>query len=425
MFGRWRGFIIALVAAAVLLPATAPAADTTPRVAATGKEFRIGGPKAIAEDTESALAYATGTDEYLVVWRDGRNQATRGADIYARRVAADGTRPAPEVRISGPLALGEESLPAVAYDPGRNQYLVVWQDDRNGALDIYARRVGAVDGKPAGGETRISGPGAIANESSPAIAYNPVAEEFLVVWEDRRNGADIYGRRVAVDGKPVGGDFRITSGGDSETWPAVAHNPSDDEYLVVWMDDRSGLWDIYGRRLKGTGATIGTDFRVCEPGATGNEYKPELAFSTTAEQYFVVWADERNTATRLWDVYGRRVSAAGAPVGSDIRISGAGAISHDIQPVVAYNVTTNHYVVAWADKRNYALRGYDIYARTLSATGVAIGGDYRVSGPKATLDEELPALAYNPAADNYLVVWQDYRASTTRGMDIYGRLIRE
>jgi hypothetical protein len=425
----WKGVPVALLVLAILLPATAPATDTAPRVVAAGKEFRVVGPMAINEDAEAAVAYASGTNEYLVVWRDGRNQATRAADIYARRVAADGTRPAREERISGPQALGEDGLPAVAYNPDTNEYLVVWQDGRNEAtrgLDIYGRRVNAADGKPEGGDVRITGPGATADDSSPTVAYNSADHEFLVAWEDGRNeattGLDIYGRRVSAAGQAIGPDFRISGGTAHESWPALAYNPAANEYLVVWMDNRAGAWDVYGRRLKGSGSTIGVDFRICGPGATGNEYKPKVAFNISADEYLVVWADERNLAARLQDVYGRRVSAAGAVVSGDFRVSGPGAVSHDLQPVVAYDSTTGHYLVAWADKRTYGLRGYDIYAKAFSATGTAIGGDFRVDGPKATADEELPAVAYNPAAANYLIVWQDYRTAT-RGTDIYGRLV--
>ena len=155
----WNGVPIALLMMAVLLPAAAPAADTAPRVVAAGREFRIVGPKAVTDDAEAAVAYASGTNEYLVVWRDGRNETTRAADIYARRVAAAGTRPAREERISGPQALGEDSLPAVAYNPDTNEYLVVWQDLRNDPTrghDIYGRPISAT-GSPLGGDLRISG----------------------------------------------------------------------------------------------------------------------------------------------------------------------------------------------------------------------------------------------------------------------------
>ena len=53
-----------------------------------------------------------------------------------------------------------------------------------------------------GDDFRISGDPATAFDTEPAVAWNPDQDEYLVVWEDYRNeagsGSDIYGRRVAA-----------------------------------------------------------------------------------------------------------------------------------------------------------------------------------------------------------------------------------
>jgi hypothetical protein len=77
------------------------------------------------------------------VWEDYRNTSSRGADIYGRLVLADGSRPAPDFRISSPRATASDWNPAVARDGAA--YLVVWQDFRDSlsrGADIYGRRVG-------------------------------------------------------------------------------------------------------------------------------------------------------------------------------------------------------------------------------------------------------------------------------------------
>ncbi len=52
-----------------------------------GREIRISGPGAKGTDEYPAVAWNSTGDEYLVVWTDGRNYATRNLDIYGRRVA--------------------------------------------------------------------------------------------------------------------------------------------------------------------------------------------------------------------------------------------------------------------------------------------------------------------------------------------------
>ena len=195
---------------ALALMAGSSVAVATP----VGGDFRISGSKAIKGEHQPAVAYNSKANQYLVVWRDERNKTddspSFGWDLYARRIGADGKPVGGDVRITGEKADVLGGPPAVAYNSKANQYLVVWGDNRNSAtrdLDIYGRRVGA-DGKPVGGDFRIAGSNANSGEISPAVAYNPKANQYLVVWQDGRNEAtradDVYGRRVGADGKPVG-----------------------------------------------------------------------------------------------------------------------------------------------------------------------------------------------------------------------------
>jgi len=72
-------------------------------------------------------------------------------------------------------------------------------------------------------------------EANVAASYS----EFLVVWTDSRNGSeDIYGARVTSDGTvkdPEGLPICVAPG--AQTTPAVASNGSD--YWVVWADGRN------------------------------------------------------------------------------------------------------------------------------------------------------------------------------------------
>ena len=75
--------------------------------------------------------------QYLVVWVDDRKSATPSFDIYGQRVSASGSRLGPDFRVSGRNATSDERDPAVAYNPDAGEYLVVWGDGRNGTQDIY------------------------------------------------------------------------------------------------------------------------------------------------------------------------------------------------------------------------------------------------------------------------------------------------
>jgi hypothetical protein len=56
---------------------------------------------------------------------------------------------------------------------------------------------------------------------------------------------------------------------------------------------------------------LGPDFRVGGPYATADDGDAAVAWNGSADEYLVVWWDERNEGTSGSDIYGRRVGAGG------------------------------------------------------------------------------------------------------------------
>jgi len=398
-----------------------------------GSDTRISGVKATFDEHTPAVAWNQTADEYLVVWQDWRNAATTGADIYGRRVGTDGIPIGPDIRITGPGATLNQNAPAVAWNQGTNEYLVVWEDWRDSATrgsDIYGRRV-AADGKPIGNERRLCGPNATAGDYTPAVAWSQASNRYVVVWQDGRNFAsrimDIYARQVGADGKPIGGDRRI-SGRNAladEHEPAIAWNGAADEFLVVWRDGRNPAtaYDIYGRRVGPDAKPIGGERRVSSRRADAADQHPAVAWNAADDEYLVVWQDGRNAATRSWDIYGRRVGADGRPQGGDRRISGSRATADEQMPAIAYGQTSGQYLVMWRDGRNNPTRADDIYGRWIGGDAKPVAGDFRICGKKAYFQESEPAVAWDATNDEFLVVWTDSRNTGTRCRDIYGRWV--
>jgi hypothetical protein len=127
---------------------------------------------------------------YLVAWEDW---AAGDRDVVATRVRPDGTVLDP-YGIPVATTVGEQEKPQVAF--GAGQYLVVWQGGLTASGGVCARRVtewgDVLD--PAGIPITTSGPW-----TSPVVTFsNP---NYMAVWEDRRNGGvDLYGARIAGDG---------------------------------------------------------------------------------------------------------------------------------------------------------------------------------------------------------------------------------
>jgi hypothetical protein len=289
------------------------------------------------------------------------------------------------------------------------------------------------DGKPVGADFKISN--SVYDDMCGDVAWGGTENQFLVVWEDYRytgsKGAEIYGRRVAANGTLAGtADFVVTGPGATadDSAPAVAWGGTNNQFLVVWQDDRNYAArgaDVYGARVTAAGAPTGGDIRISGSGATANDYGPAVAWNAIDNQFLVAWEDWRRLPGRGIDVYGQRVKANGALAGGERRISGNNAISDEQAPAVAWSAASGQFLIAWQDWRNYPAPRYaDIYGRLMTDAGTLGGNDFRVTGPKALMNEYDPAIAYNAAAYQFLVVWTDARSySTGRSFDIYGRVV--
>ena len=292
-------------------------------------------------------------------------------------------------------AKGVQAAPEVASDG--NDYLVVWHDERNGTRDIYGARVGA------NGKVVDSAGLAISKvstaQSRPRVAFGK--SSYLVVWYgfDSSSDWDIYGARVSPGGTVLDGtSIAITSAKHQQYYPAAASNGTD--FFVVWADFRSGIYsDIYGTRVSAAGAVMKKDGVVISS-ATGNQSMPRLARG--GSMYLVVWRDGRGTSR---DIYAARVSSydtvfdkAGIPV----------AVAAEVQdhPAVASD-GVNQFLVVWDDKRSG--KDLDIYGARVSANGSVLDpGGFPIC--KASGNQDFPAVTYT--GQQYLVTWSDTSGSS-------------
>jgi hypothetical protein len=419
--------------AVVAIAAVAPASDAGPadvERGSVGANLRISGLAASAAEAEAAIAYNPDDDQFLVVWRDTRNQETTGWDIYGQRLSSSGTRLGGNFRISGAGASVDEWHPDVAYNPASGQYFVVWQDNRDlgdRGFEVYLQRVSR-NGARVGGNVRLSGPTATDSEQSPAVAVSD-SGGVLVVWMDGRKlslrGNDIYGQRVTRNGGRLGPNFRIsdTEATGDESQPDVAFSSASGVYLVVWQDSRdlsTRGHDVYARRVTVGGARLGPEVRVSGALALKYERYPAVACSLGGP-CLIVWHDDRSHDPDGWEVFGQRMSAAATRLGANLRITGGAATGDDMSPSVAFEATSGRFLVVWHSARDFDARGWDVYSQWLSTGGLRVGASSRVSGGAATADETSTAVACRETPGLCLAAWGDWRNADITAPDIYGQ----
>jgi len=187
---------------------------------------------------------------YFVVWEDHR-AAFPESDIYGARVDTSGT-------VLDPTGIAitssrQQWSPCVAF--GGSNYLVAWE--HLGVSTGYDIRAGRVDTSG----TILDGMGIVVSalpyhERRPSVAYGGV--NYLIVWKDVRGGidSDIYGARVDAAGTVLDtSGIAISTAVDDQTYPSVTYDGAN--YLVVWQDYRNGSdWNIYGSRVDASGEVL-------------------------------------------------------------------------------------------------------------------------------------------------------------------------
>ncbi len=241
----------------------------------------------------------------------------------------------------------------------------------------------------------------------PGGDFDSTTRRYLLVYG---KDSDIYGQFVSENGTAIGSEFVICNAFEFQYNASVTYNSNNEQFLVVWTDYRnSGQADIYGRIVNANGSFSGTEFIICDNSAP--QYAPKLAYNSTTNQYLVVWVDYRDFDKP--QIYGQIVNSNGTLSGTNFLI--CFYISSD--PSVVYNNNTNQYLIVWEDYRSGSKP--DIYGQIVNANGSLSGSNFVICYNSEY--QIAPSVAYNSDTNKYLVVWMDERSGSN--WDIYGRVV--
>jgi hypothetical protein len=282
-------------------------------------------------DSRCSIAWS-GTDGF-VVWTDPGGGVY--SDVHGSRVTRDG-----EVRDLQGLpvctAYGMQMSPAVAFD-GRN-YFAVWEDYRNGQTpDIYGVRVDT------SGQVLDSAGFAVSLGASaqftPSLAFGDSV--FLVVWADMRidPNQDVYCARVTPDARVLdSAGVVVSDAAGYQVLPKVAFDGAN--FMLDWVDWRSGVSDIYGARVTQLGVLLDTaGIAICP--AQDYQGDPGIAFDDS--NYLAVWHDYRGGGYS--EIFAVRVTPDGHVLDTADFLVSTGWVWDQHAPSAAF--LGSSYVVAW------------------------------------------------------------------------------
>ena len=353
------------------------------------------------------MAYNSNWKEYLVVWH--ASTATNRY-IYGQFVDEDGNFFGTRFIISPPV--GNNMYPDVAYNPTRNEYLVVYmvETTTSGVYGIYGMQLDAY-GAPLGTERCFATSPPTYSYWHPAVAYSSVSAQYLVTWQKDWGTAykGIEVRSLSGDGYTTGTILEVTGlqANVAPSQPDVDYTLASDEFLVVWQrwyDSSQSDHDVMGQRidLDGGAHLEGGNFSIISTSL--DEGAPAVASVSPIYglgEYLVVYVFAYESSAYI---AGQLMSDIGT-MDTWITISPHGGTI----PAVAGNLNTQEFLVAWK-------YGSSIQARTVSISGAL--GPWAETTPSGSYPD-WPAVAAGSLSD-YLVTHHEQRPGYP--YDVFGYL---
>ncbi len=308
--------------------------------------------------------------------------------------------------------------PAVAYDSIHDDYLVVWE---TGEASHKIRGEWISSSGQLLSSFLISNatyPEGTFDRLNPAVIFDSITGTYLVVWAYyAATDWDIYGRYLAWNGPAASmPEFAIVTERDDQTKPKLAYNSINGDVLLVWLTSSTPDRPIEATLMH----EDRTYSNLAALSAGGSDLRdfPDAAFNSGLNQYLVVW--DVSTAASGLDVHGLRLDSLGNPVApGEIAIANS-AIKNEQHPAAAGCAKANQFLVVYQQTRNGATDD-DIFGSFLAGNG-ALTGPFIVGG--TTAPQGAPHVSCNYAGGEYFVAWHDMYADPQYRFGIWGKWLK-
>jgi hypothetical protein len=336
----------------------------------------------------------------VVTWVDSR-QGPSDPAIYAQRYNSSGTPSGSNFRVDEVIGRYHDN-PAIAMD-GSGNFVIAWEDYRDGTWDIYAQRYNA-SGNLLGSNFKVNEDFGTFQDQFPAVAMDG-SGNFVITWvrDSLSEVSPIYAQRYNSSGTPLGSNFRVN---DLDMYsiepPTIAMNSSGN-FIISWQD-----WFVYAQRYDSSGTPLGSNFQVNDAGQC---FRSAIAMDSLGNSV-ITWEDDRGTHS---DIYAQRYDSSGTPLDSNFKVNDDIGITYNWSPHVSM-MCGNRFVITWQDDRNGT--DGDIYAQNFAWNGLRLGNNYLVTDPLyESYQQDHPVVTANDS--KVCFIWQDKREGT---WDIYAKL---
>ena len=372
---------------------------------APGTNFRVNADTPGRQGTPSAIW--NGRDAFLAVWEDGRNGPP---DIFATSFLPDGTRRGFDTQLNDDAARFDQWKPRLGRGPG--EYVLTWIDARNGGADLFGQWVGANGGREGTNALLYRDTGLTkAIVSNAAVSASGRALVAAQVTRDSDPG-EIRGFLFTTAGNPPAASFWVSDSLQSaQASPVVASRTG--EFAVAWIDARDGTPRLYGQRLSEAGIRLGVNHPLLSVEPADPPFALDLAPDDFGGGYWLLYAEGASADQRLWV---QHLDASLLPNGPPTEAAaGFGGPKQD--PVLSTSAEDGRLEMAWEGVSASGLGA--VYQVAMSSSLVPLGPVLEVGDPAFSGARSMPGIVVLDSRS--IVTWQEKRDGN---WSIFMRLIQ-
>ena len=277
-----------------------------------------------------------------VVWEDYRDGSSK---IYAQRIDKNGNV---KWNINGIQICSINSgqgNPQIISD-GNGGAIIIWVDDRNSNLDLYAQRVDSIGNKlwDSNGNIIFENNG---NQTQPQIVRATDNIFYVTCIDDRMGAPNIFVQKIDLQGNLIWGDNGIMGNHFRSLRNFKSILDKDNNLILVWEDFSFNLDGmIFAQKLDYNGGFLWEfnqdDLRISSSDMNIQAQSPDVIQLQTGN-YMIAWQDNRSGD---YDIYGQIILPNGANLLSSEGEYLDGAAGNDIMPELCLS-GNNYFMIAW------------------------------------------------------------------------------
>jgi hypothetical protein len=304
-----------------------------------------------------------------------------------------------------------QEAPASVMDQNYNSYYV-WSDIRDGNWNIYGRiwerAPQAATGAFLVNEIRMDNH----VQRYPDVA-GTTGDFFFTVWQDSllKNGElwQVYGRKFDKSGLPMTGDFLVSEvvKGNAK-FPRIAVNARTQDFVVVWQDDRDGQFDVWARLFDYKCNPKSNDIKINEDGLKVGHIQPVVSF--TEAGIAIAWQDNRDGIAKA-DIYLRYFKPDLSPMTSSVMVNDDVETRHFTPAIAASD--TGFFTIVWLNFSKSA--NGDIFAQRYDPDAKKINQNLAISNTTVTTEaNRIPSVTMGIDRNSFWTSWADSSSSTNK-----------